>query len=512
MRLTDRIIEDSIKSQFSILESRNLGTVTGLRNALIFTPGEELEKHYIYIVRDSKNLFDIKRIPKEILLIIFGDIPDWMLSGSSCIVLNAQEDVSAVLNCIVRTFQRMEVWEEQMEQVLKGTGNIDDLLKIANRYLGNPVAIFREDTSLISVAYEGEKPEYFKNREDKMENMKQVNSLLQDENYRELLKTDQVYWGLEYIGGTASLNWNIKKNGETTFVLSVLACNKPLKEAEGDILMLMGGYVKSFLFSRGGYSGHRDDALHKILTKIISERDADYMEASWELENLGWQRNQEYICIVFESAFIDQGSAPITQICNYMEGQIRGCSSFAFKNKVVNFINLSITNRSIEELSSDLVPFIRDSFLKAGYSRAMVGHMNLRRQYLQGRIALDVGTRKRPYIWVHFFNTIAQDYIMEQICRTMPASMLCHEKLLLLKKHDEEHNTEYMESLKSYLDNQQNAVQTARSLSIHRSTFLYRLEKMKEILEVDLEDPDEVLYLTLSFRLLEQDMASDNTI
>lgn len=511
MRLTDRIIEDSIRDQFPIIESRNLGTVSELRNALIFTPGEELEKNYIYIVRDSKNLFDIKRIPKEILLIIFGDIPDWMLSGSSCIVLNADEDVSAVLNCIVRTFHRMEVWEEQMDSVQKNMGNMDDLLKIANQFLGNPVAIFRDDISLISVAYEGDKPEYFKNLENQTENMRQVNALLQDENYRELLRSDHVYWGLEYIGGTASLNWNIKKNGETAFVLAVLACDKPLKESDGDVLMLMGSYVKSFLTSRGGYSGQREDALHKTLTRVISERDADYMEASWELENLGWQRNHEYVCLVFESAFIDQGSAPIAQICNYMESQIRGCSSFAFKNKVVNFIDLSLTRRNLEDLSSDLVPFIRDSFLKAGYSRIMVGHMNLRRQYLQSRIALDVGTRKRPYIWVHFFNTIAQDYIMEQITRTMPANMVCHEKLLLLKKHDEEHNTEYMESLKSYLDNQQNAVQTARSLSIHRSTFLYRLEKIKEIIEVDLEDPDEVLYLTLSFHLLEHDTKLGNS-
>lgn len=83
--------------------------------------------------------------------------------------------------------------------------------------------------------------------------------------------------------------------------------------------------------------------------------------------------------------------------------------------------------------------------------------------------------------------------------------MLCHEKLLLLRKTDKENGTEYMKTLRMYLDQQQNAVRTARELYIHRSTFLYRLEKIKEILESDLDDPEELLYLNLSFRLLERE-------
>ena len=35
--------------------------------------------------------------------------------------------------------------------------------------------------------------------------------------------------------------------------------------------------------------------------------------------------------------------------------------------------------------------------------------------------------------------------------------------------------------------------------------FLYRLEKIKEILQSDLDDPDEIFYLNFSFRLLEQE-------
>ena len=50
-----------------------------------------------------------------------------------------------------------------------------------------------------------------------------------------------------------------------------------------------------------------------------------------------------------------------------------------------------------------------------------------------------------------------------------------------------------------------NAVQSARELYIHRSTFLYRLERIRALLDSDLTDYDELLYLMISFYLLKED-------
>ena len=135
----------------------------------------------------------------------------------------------------------------------------------------------------------------------------------------------------------------------------------------------------------------------------------------------------------------------------------------------------------------------------------MEGHFNLRRQYLQALIALDLGDRKMPSMWSHDFNDVVFDYILEQATRRLPGYMLSHEKLLHLKEMDDFQNTDYMHTLKLYLDNHLNAVKTAKDLYIHRSTFLYRLDKIKSILDTNLEDPEEILYLMLSFRFIEME-------
>ena len=68
-----------------------------------------------------------------------------------------------------------------------------------------------------------------------------------------------------------------------------------------------------------------------------------------------------------------------------------------------------------------------------------------------------------------------------------------------------------MKTLRVYLDQNLNAMQTAKELFIHRSTFLYRLEKIKEILDSRLDDPDELVYLSLSFRLLDTEQKKQDS-
>ena len=81
--------------------------------------------------------------------------------------------------------------------------------------------------------------------------------------------------------------------------------------------------------------------------------------------------------------------------------------------------------------------------------------------------------------------------------------MVCSQKILSLKTFDEDHNTDYYNTLMLYVKNHLNAVQTAKQLYIHRSTFLYRMEKIKELIHLELDDYDTLLYVMMTFRMME---------
>ena len=73
-----------------------------------------------------------------------------------------------------------------------------------------------------------------------------------------------------------------------------------------------------------------------------------------------------------------------------------------------------------------------------------------------------------------------------------------------LNNHDKANHTDYLNTLKVYLQNNQNAVQTAKDLFIHRGTILYRIRRICEIGQTELSDADELLHLYLSLRLMRQ--------
>ena len=52
-----------------------------------------------------------------------------------------------------------------------------------------------------------------------------------------------------------------------------------------------------------------------------------------------------------------------------------------------------------------------------------------------------------------------------------------------------------------YLQLERNVVQTAKTLFIHRSTLFYRLDRIRKLVELDLDKESERLYLQLSFLL-----------
>lgn len=164
---------------------------------------------------------------------------------------------------------------------------------------------------------------------------------------------------------------------------------------------------------------------------------------------------------------------------------------------------MTLSNLDLDKLIKSITEFSEESLLNVGISPTKEGHLNLRYQYLQAQMAVLTGSQKLPKKQIHLFNDIIFDYILQQLTRALPAPMIIHEKLLHLMDSDKTKKTEYMKTLQMYLDNKCNAVQTANKLFIHRSTLIYRLDQIKEILGSDLSNPDEILYIMLSFRLLD---------
>ncbi|HIX58946.1 MAG TPA: helix-turn-helix domain-containing protein, partial [Candidatus Blautia gallistercoris] len=76
-----------------------------------------------------------------------------------------------------------------------------------------------------------------------------------------------------------------------------------------------------------------------------------------------------------------------------------------------------------------------------------------------------------------------------------------HPALRLLRQYDEKHGSGLYDTLFQYLFQDRSIQKGAEALHIHRNSFLYRIHRIKELTQIDLEDPSARFYLMLSFLL-----------
>ena len=490
MQLTSILLYENLKKKFHIAEYRLLSKNQPLARPFFYEADRGLQSNHIYLTTEILDLELFHSMPEDVIFVICQ-----------------KSDTSAihVFNFIQSIFDYYEEWEKQLVSICQQDGSLTDLLDVSRKVFQNPLRITDMDFSLTAQSGLSQIPEEFDIFRNPARRMEYLNAFLQDESCQTSPEETGPVLFPEYISGHRSLNINLFLENQAKYHLSIIECESSLSESDWYLITILAHHAEYIVHRMHSESSSRSTTLQSIFQSVLSDRTADYMNISHLLEHVGWLPEHTYLCSVILTSGPGHYSLNDNTICQYISSDFPASCSIVFKEHVVSFYNLTLLAMEPEDVFQSLVYFIRDSMLKAGYSRPMTGHMNLRRQYLQALTALTMGCEIQPQLWIHHFSQIAMPYILKQATKVFPGYMICYEKLLDLQKSDSTQNTEYMKTLRVYLDHNLNTVQSAKALFIHRSTFLYRLERIKAILETDLEDPEELFYLNLSFRLLDMD-------
>ncbi len=505
MQLTAALLYQNLNEQFPIAEYRLPSPRQPLSRPFFYEEQEELRPGHIYLTDRFLPAPVFQALPREVCMVFCGGdfkspLPD---CRASIIKLCFDTPLPRVCNCIQSIFDRYESWEESLHSLAGKGGSLHDLLDISRPVFRNPLCI--TGMNGVPAAFSGaeEVPKLQKILSDSSLRLQYANAFDQDESCQlpPAKKTPVLF--PDHITGNRSLNQNLFVADQAEYRLSVIENNNPITEADYDLIQVLAHFAETILRRQRSESSSRSNALQSIFQSLLNDSAAEESSVSKMLEKVGWQTDHLYFCALFQAGSSGLASLNPKAVCQYLQEMFPSSCSLIKEEQPVCFFNLTLLGMDTDDVCQKLVYFIRDSFLKVGYSRAMEGHQNLRYLYLQAKTALEMGSELYPQLWIHQFNQIALPCLFKDAVSTFPGEMLCHEKLLRLRKTDLEQGTEYMKTLKVYLRHNCNAVQSAKELFIHRSTLLYRLERIKHLLESDLEDPEELFYLNLSMRLLD---------
>ena len=503
MKLTGGILLQKLQGTKQIIETAGIEKCRALKGLLLYHSQEKPQPGWVYVVDAARPVTVGSVTDDNILFLLAGEADIPFQAHGGWIRMTGSVSLETTLNLVSQAFSGYERWKEELEQIQYRSGSVEEMLWASVPVFQNPLVMLDFGMNVVSWASEGislkESPGFFS---DGPERTKIVDAVMNHPSYRQNRILSTCYWGPEDQLGFKCICRNITAGDGAGYTLAVVEDSRTLVQADMDLLEILGFHIGFILQLRGSREVVRFENPGRVLEQILTDRTKDYTEASRQLAGLGWGERHTYFCLVFQLTYLDRSVLPASSICRYME-QMYACCSFLHGEEIVTFFNLDLSPLSLEDIQNKLRPFIRDNYLKAGFSRCVEGHMHLRHQYVQATIALDAGSRHSPYQWIHYFDQVAFVYLQEQMTRQLPGEMLVHEGILRLRENDRKQGTEYIKTLRVYLNSSRNAVHSAKELYIHRSTFLYRLDKIRQILDSDLSDPDEVQYLSLSLRLME---------
>jgi len=175
------------------------------------------------------------------------------------------------------------------------------------------------------------------------------------------------------------------------------------------------------------------------------------------------------------------------------EGEILGLLKHRHDEKALPRYHLEISGEYLEKMGYIL-----------GLSNEFTNINQISVYMKQADYAVEIGNQMGDKTRIYHFREFILKYILTRFDGTFPAECLYSTGLLSLIEHDKDRNTDYIQTLDVYLRNEMRITATSNELFLHRSSLLNRLDKIRNILDEDLEDPDTRLYLRACLYLMKK--------
>lgn len=504
MKLSILILIQKLTGQFVFDILGQTDGLLRLSRPVFLTSSTTLQDDGIYVFKFRKNE-EIPLLKIHSLLLTKGRILENLKDQFDCILSFSDDtDLYEVVNCIHSVFDLYENWLRDISELSRKSCTLTELLDRSHVIFSNPLMIHDKNFQVISCSSIMKGAHNLNFFLEHSHSSELLSNFMIDRQFRETFSVQKSTIFPDYLTGTRSIYKNIFSHGKMICRILILERLRTFQESDLYLLDIFSEYIKDILTNEDTVEDHSVHTLNQFLLRMLKDDSLDDYTIERTLNTYDWTFNCHYFCIKFQLHQVDAGNYFSNAISEYLETQIKGSCAFQIDYCVTAFFNLSKTSMNQEEILRFLTPFIRDQNLKAGISGCYQGFSQcFQLLYRQACISLDLGLSHTPYKWIHHFDEIRTYYILDQCVSQLPASMVCCPEILKIYEYDKQHHTDYFHTLKVYLNHNLQPVATAKELYIHRTTFLYRIQKITQKFSIDLSVPQKVLLYQLSIALLE---------
>lgn len=503
MKLNIEILCENLSEVMEIKQYGHCYKEMNLSRPIFYDGISKFETNNVYLV--SSNLLPEHPSLKNGTVIVYigseNEIPkEYFNDRCSLIILNSSATMYKILNTFQKIYDKYDEWDYRLQKVVREQGGLKILLETSTDILKNPIAIIDKDFNILACTSAFEEDKELKNSID-------LNSS------RAILNDYYVYRDA-FVNGRQNKNAIICEiNNHVDMVLNIFRRNehvgalilrgnyvRPLLEGDKLLLQHLKKYVDESLEQYHNILNWKSNVMEDVISSLLEGkiiRGNQFKELK-----LNENRKDRYICLKCKLEN-DDIVVPIKYASIQANKFFPDSISLVHENVFLVFIKTNKINNKV--LQSNIKEYLTLMGYKGGVSNEFSSILDVREYFLQACSSIEIGSKYDKNSRVYYFEDYTQEYIISMATKEISADKICSKELLRLADYDAVHDTDYFNELRIYLENNMNAVHTAKKLFMHRNTFLIHLENINKIIDLDLENPDERFYIEMSYKLLKSD-------
>lgn len=405
------------------------------------------------------------------------------------------ESVSRIVTLLEQEPILIRYKNELLEGILEKK-TLKEILKMSFRYLKNPIMVTDSRYRLVEL-YPDKKlnePVWDSIREKGYADQELMNQIESDHTKDEVLKRTFPFfitWG--FAANFPRIGGKISDGRRFYGVIGVLETYGPFRPIDLDLVDCLCQVVQRFLQNTNPPTDDAESYKNTLLSNLIDgalTHSEDVKEA-FRIGGIKWRPPFRVISIPVD---LNQMSL---MILKRLQEEIQQSLHHVQTTMHQSYLVLLMHQNENDQNSAKLEEILVRYQLECGLSNGFQGLTQANVHYEQSVLACQYGIGKEK-VRLHYFVDHYERHFFRTMQGSVDARLFYHPGVSLLIQYDQEHQSNFVETLFWYLVYYKNLNHVAQHLHVHRNTLTYRLSKIEDLLGVSLDDNATCRHLHLS--------------
>lgn len=426
------------------------------------------------------------------------------ITHKSYLILDPSFSIMELFTKIQSIFDTYNRWEIQLMNLATKTGNLTELLTLGKEVLGNPMALFDSNMTCIAIGGKEEIPADDLVWHDVIQyshaTINLIPFLLNDRKNIARIASEQDAFLYTFPQlQKPCLHCNLFRKRQKIASICMTEIVTPLTKRT----ISLTNHFRLFILialEHGNLPLSISPDFEQLVRQYLNGQICDEQYLNFILGKFGWISNDHYQIIVCSSSNPTHDESKTT--LHYFQNQLPGCLVLTYDNQVLIVQHLSEKIKK-KELPIGLEKLVEKLDYQCGVSSSFSNFQDITQEYKKAVSALLIGRSKFLENKIYYYDELLLDHLIYTLKQYADPLHFCHPDIIKLYKYSLDTNIPYINSLFTYFICGKSLIKSARQLYIHRNTFVYRLNKIEDIIgKESLSNQENILPYLLSCWIL----------